>query len=97
MNKAKQENNFPKKSFKKNVQQYSTQPPKSRSSTRDVSVKTNNTRWNLAGQPKMDGDKITQATVQAILATTGQESDYESDSDSDQLDINLVLNTQSDS
>ena len=38
--------------------------------------------------------KDTQVIVQAIIASTGQESISESDSDNDQLDTNLLLGTQ---
>ena len=55
---------------------------------------TNKTIQNQAGQPKMDEDKTTQTTVQAILAHAGQKSDYDSDSNNDQLHINLLLNSE---
>ena len=44
----------------------------------------------------MGGDKTTQATVHAILAGTGRESDSESNGDSDYLENNTLLCTQSD-
>ena len=47
-------------------------------------------------QQKTDRAKITQATIQAILASSVQESDCYSDSENNQLDIYLILNAPND-
>ena len=61
-----------------------------------MGAKTNKTGQNQAGQPRMDGGETTKATVQVISASAGQESDYESENNNDQLHINLLFSTQSD-
>ena len=89
LNNVNQDNMMLKKAFKEKVQQNPGHPHKSRPSARDWlweqakndKIKQANQRWI---------EITTQPTIQTILASSGKESDYNSDSNNDQLDINIA-------
>ena len=50
------------------------------------------TQQTQALEQKADGTRNTQAMLQAILACSSQKNDCDSDSELDQLDIDLLVN-----
>ena len=98
LDEVNQNNKLLKKEYKKKVQQNQAYTAKAKSSSQDANSKANKTEQNQARGHNIDIDKTAQPAVQAISASqvVEQESNYESESDHDQLDLDLLLNMEGD-